>query len=111
MKYLWAAVVFAIGEVLSVFIFAIIRKVIGPPQSSSSLTTALKGMLERLVLLTGLLHGFPHILIAFGALKIGTRLHEEKETTISNTYFLVGNLLSLFIAMAYAIVTGLFWNT
>lgn len=32
-----------------------------------------KGVLERLFLVSGLLTGFPQVIIAFGALKIGTR--------------------------------------
>lgn len=58
----------------------------------------------RAVLYIGILHGFPQILIAFGALKIGTRLHEDKQNKISNDYFLVGNLISLLLAMLYAII-------
>lgn len=50
----------------------------------------------------GLLAGFPHVLIAFGALKISTRLSEEQGDHISNTYFLTGNLVSILFAVAYA---------
>ena len=63
------------------------------------------GGLERAVLFAGLLHEFPQILIAFGALKLGTRLHEEKESEITNNYFLVGNLISIFLSMLYTIIT------
>jgi hypothetical protein len=45
------------------------------------------------------------MLIAFGAMKLGTRLHDEQDAEISNTYFLVGNLLSILLAMIGAIVT------
>ncbi|MEK0371020.1 MAG: hypothetical protein QQN55_07695, partial [Nitrosopumilus sp.] len=58
----------------------------------------------------GLLHGFPQIIIAFGALKLGTRLHEEKGSEISNTYFLTGNLISILMAMIYTIVTKELWR-
>ncbi len=68
-----------------------------------------KGILERLTLFTGLVHDISSIVIAFGALKLGTRLHEEgKNPAISNTYFLVGNLLSILLAMLYATVTRRF---
>ena len=43
-------------------------------------------------------------LIAFGALKVATRLHDEKESEISNNYFLTGNLISILIAMLDAII-------
>jgi len=62
-------------------------------------------------LFTGLLHGFPQILIAFGALKLGTRLYEDKESDISNSYFLVGNLISILLAMLYAIIAKKLWGT
>ncbi len=111
MNYFLAAVVLVVGEVLSTFIFARLKRSIGPPESSPALkASVLKGMLERAVLLTGLMSGFPQILIAFGALKLGTRLHPEKESEVSNTYFLVGNLISILLAMVYAIVIGKLWN-
>ena len=107
MKYLYASVVFVCGEILGFVIFSILKKRMGHEKNSSASRSAtIKGMLERLTLFTGLLHGFPQILIAFAALKLGTRLHEEKDNPISNTYFLVGNLLSIFLAMVYTIITN-----
>lgn len=47
--------------------------------------------------------------IAFGAMKLGTRLHDEKDAAISNTYFLVGNLMSMLLAMIGAIITQKLW--
>jgi hypothetical protein len=57
-----------------------------------------------------LLHGFPQILIAFAAMKLGTRLHHEKESDISNTYFLVGNLMSILIALLAVVITKAWWG-
>ena len=110
MKYLWAAVIFLCGELISLAVFALIKKYLGPSndRKSGKLSTV-KGTLERLTLFTGLIHGFPQIIIAFSALKLGTRLHEEKELHISNTYFLVGNLTSILISMIYASVTQGLW--
>ena len=106
MFYLWAALVFIGGELLALGIFALLRKRLGWEDTrSANFVSAAKGILERLTLLTGLLHGFPHIIIAFGALKLGTRLHDEKDSNLSNTYFLVGNLVSILLAMIYAAVT------
>ncbi|MEX2602461.1 MAG: hypothetical protein WD355_12475 [Balneolaceae bacterium] len=59
-----------------------------------------KGVLERLFLITGLVIGFPQVIIAFGALKIGTRF--QKNSKISNDYFLIGNFLSLLAALLYS---------
>ena len=38
----------------------------------------LKGVIERLCLILGLSLNFPHILVAFGALKIGTKLGDDE---------------------------------
>ncbi|MEX0928544.1 MAG: hypothetical protein WDZ53_03995, partial [Balneolales bacterium] len=65
-----------------------------------------KGIMERITLYVGLVHGFPQIIIAFGAFKIATRLrdNEQEDDRVSNDYFLVGNLISLFFVMFYAII-------
>lgn len=62
--------------------------------------STVKGVLERLVLITGLAIGFPQVIIAFGALKIGTRF--QKNSKISNDYFLIGNFISLLAALVYS---------
>lgn len=41
-----------------------------------------KGSIERTCLVTGICLGYPQILIAYGALKIGTKLGGEKESNI-----------------------------
>ena len=111
MKYLWALLVFLCGEVLALIIFWALKKMVGLPRDSTVRKWAVtKGVLERLMLLTGLLHEFPHILIAFGALKIGTRLREDQNSHISNNYFLLGNFISVLLAMAYAIIIKLLWQ-
>jgi len=111
MRYLTAAAIFVIGELVGLLIFAAVKRTIGPAKTSpAAKASVIKGILERAVMFTGLLHGFPQILIAFGALKLGTRLHEEKESEISNSYFLVGNLVSILLAMLYAIITKKLWG-
>ena len=111
MKYLWVIVVFAAGELISLLLFTVIRKSLGPTGSSSTDTASIaKGILERVMLFTGLLYGFPQILIAFGALKLGTRLSTEQQSKISNDYFLVGNLISILLALVYTIIVKALWN-
>jgi len=111
MKYLTAIAIFVVGEFVGLLIFAVLKRATKLPKASPARkASVVKGTLERVVLFVGLLHGFPQILIAFGALKIGTRLHEDKATEISNSYFLVGNLLSILLAMLYAIVTKKLWG-
>lgn len=62
-----------------------------------------KGVLERFVLVAGLLTGFPQVIIAFGALKIGTRF--QKNNKVSNDYFLIGNFLSLLAVILFVVTT------
>lgn len=57
-----------------------------------------KGVLERILIYVGLLSSFPQVLIVLGALKVATRIKYEDH--ISNDYFLIGNLLSITIAIA-----------
>ena len=110
MKYLYAIAIFAAGELISLLIFGGIRKQFAPTESSSASSASIaKGILERAVLVTGLLFGFPQILIAFGALKLGTRFSTEQESRISNDYFLVGNLISILLALVYTIIVKALW--
>lgn len=112
MNYVTALVVFICQEAVGLVVFPILNYYLGPkggkPYDFSAIS---KGVIERLVLLTALIHDYPQILIAFGAMKLGTRLHEEKETEISNTYFLIGNMLSIFLAMVGSIVVRLICKT
>lgn len=105
MKYLYALLIFAIGETVGFIIFFRVRKILSPtPDERPFDISTVKGALERAVLFTGLLYNFPQILIAFGALKVATRLHDETKQKISNDYFLTGNLISILIAMLDAII-------
>ncbi len=106
MNYLWAAIVFIIGEFICIFVFNYIKKTLGTDKERSFAgLSILKGILERLVMFIGLLHDYPQILIVFGALKLGTRLYQDKNEDITNNYFLIGNFVSLLMAMIYTIVT------
>ena len=112
--------VFMATEFVAYIIFPALNKKLGPSseqkqQASETIlgmeTAIFKGLLERLVIVIGLVYGYHQILIVFGGLKLGTRLHEEKETKISNTFFLIGNLMSLLLAMICAIITTSIWNS
>jgi hypothetical protein len=103
LKYFWVAAVLVVGEALAALVFHFLKKKLAPSESGPSRWGAVvKGLLERGTVLVGLLAGFPHVLTAFGALKISTRLRTDAEDHISNTYFLAGNLLSILFAMVYA---------
>lgn len=106
MHYMLALIVFVAQEIAALIVFPILNHYLGPEGSKAWYKSAiLKGVLERLVLYTALIHDYPQMLIAFGAMKLGTRLHEEKDSRISNAYFLVGNLLSMWFAMIGSVVT------
>ena len=106
MEYFSAFIVFVCGEIASLLFFPILTHHLGPQNTPAwNIKAILKGVLERLVLFTALLHDYPQILIAFAAMKLGTRLHHEEGSDISNTYFLLGNLMSIFIAIVAAIIT------
>ena len=110
MEYVQALIVFVCGEIVGLLVFPALTHYLGPQNASAWDTKAiLKGVLERLVLFTALLHDYPQMLIAFGTMKLGTRLHHEEGGEISNTYFLMGNLLSIFIAIVAAIITKRIW--
>ena len=111
LQYIPALLVFVCQEVVGLVIFPVMNRYLGPKSIKAwDLKSILKGILERLVLLTALIHGYPQILIAFAAMKLGTRLHEEQDTEISNTYFLAGNLLSILLAMISSIIIKAIWQ-
>ena len=111
MSYVIASAVFVCQEVIAILLFPMLSRWLGPQGNRAwDPMSIFKGVLERLVLYTALIHGYPQMRIAFGAMKLGTRLHDEQDAKISNTYFLVGNLLSIFLAMIGAIMTLKYWG-
>jgi hypothetical protein len=100
--------VFIGGDVVAAVVFYIVRKALSKEQDKGVARLAIfKGILERLVLYVGLLNTFTSVLIVFGALKIGTRLHEDNKCPVSNDYFLIGNLLNILIAMSVTVIAKL----
>ena len=99
------SITLVLGELVAGLAFHILKKCLGAEQTGGShWESVLKGILERATLLVGLLANFPHVLTAYGALKISTRLRDDQQNPISNTYFLTGNLLSILFAMVYAVI-------
>lgn len=66
---------------------------------SNTFRSIIKGILERFMMITGLLAGYPQILIAFGAIKIGTRFQQGSK--VSNDFFLIGNFISILTAILF----------
>lgn len=58
-----------------------------------------KGFVERGLLVLGIYKGLPHVIIFFGALKIGSRLDSTNKCKATNNYFILGNLISVIIAI------------
>jgi hypothetical protein len=67
----------------------------------------IKGVVERLFLLISLVNNYPHALTFFSALKLATRLkHNETPQTENkfNDYYLIGNLISVAVAIRYVYI-------
>ncbi|ADR20643.1 hypothetical protein MATR_17320 [Marivirga tractuosa] len=67
-----------------------------------SLSSIMKGLLERAFICFSLLVGYPHVLTLFAALKIATRIKDESK--ISNDYYFIGNLVSVSLAILYTLL-------
>ncbi len=103
-----AFVIYALMEAVVHIIFYILNKqlltkVKEDLDPALNLKDVLKGILERLVIIIGLIAGYPQTIVAFGALKIGTRIKGDIDK-VSNDYFLVGNLISILAAVSYAAI-------
>lgn len=69
----------------------------------------LKGWIERSFICFGLFHDLMIIIVFFGALKLGTRLQDDKTDKISNDQFLMGNIFSITAAMVYYLLLSGRW--
>jgi len=92
-------VIFISGEVVSFFIFKSMNFLLLNAWEFRINLSVVKGIIERLFLFLALVYGLPHGLIAFGAIKIGTRIRPDEK--ISNDYFFIGNMVSLTISVVY----------
>ncbi len=99
-------VIFIASEVITSPIYMLVRRRFSHRYKNPVFNIeASKGLLERFVLLLGLILNFPQVLIVFGALKIANRLQPESSDDKAKNYFLIGNLLSLlFVFLNYAII-------
>jgi len=91
------------GEIVATLLFWILSKVFhGKEGAGIGWRSLLKGASERWFLFFALINDLPHVLTLLGALKIATRIKDESK--ISNDYFLVGNLLSISLAIVYYVI-------
>jgi len=99
-------VIFVLGEAVSFFIFKILNYFFFGRQWEFRLDLSVaKGSLKRSFLFLSLVYNLPHALIAFGAIKVGTRIRPDEK--ITNDYFFVGNMISLLISILYYAI----WRT
>jgi len=62
----------------------------------------LKGVLERVFITFVITINLPNALTVFAALKIATRIKDDSK--ISNDFYLIGNIISLSMAILYSVV-------
>lgn len=88
-------------EIVGFFIFLLISKWNnnGGERNKIDFRSVLKGVLERIFITFTLLLGLPQALTVFAALKIATRIKDDNK--VSNDFYLVGNLLSIIMALVY----------
>ncbi len=98
MNWFWLLLSYLIMETIINVVFHIVSRKL--KSDENRILSVFKGLLERIFLITGLVLGFPQVIIAFGALKIGTRF--QRNSKISNDYFLIGNFISLMAALIFS---------
>ena|ERR1035437_972592 len=107
-KFLLFIMIFLTGEIIAnlVFIFILNRFMSKDTENirKTRWIGILKGLLERFILFLGMINGITMVLPLFGALKIGTRFESDKESRVSNDYFLIGNLLSVLFVIFYLLL-------
>ncbi|MDB4921817.1 hypothetical protein [Mucilaginibacter sp.] len=102
-EFLILSLLFVITEVFIAFIFAAIAQIFYH-QIGLNFKAIFKGIAERVFLFVTLTNGYTQALTFFSALKLATRLkHEEPKADLDgfNDYYLIGNLLSVVVAIAY----------
>ncbi|TVQ71268.1 MAG: hypothetical protein EA363_06345 [Balneolaceae bacterium] len=98
MNWFWIIVIYLSMEIIINVVFHIVSRKLKSDENRS--VSIFKGILERIFLITGLMMGYPQVIIAFGALKIGTRF--QRSSKVSNDYFLIGNVISLLAALFFS---------
>ena len=87
-------------EAGAALIFYLLSRWNSDKKTSISLRSLLKGWVERGFLVFALVTGYPQALTLFAALKIATRIKDDQP--ISNDFYLLGNLISVSLAILYA---------
>lgn len=92
--------IMVVSEVLAVLWFWLLSKLNPKNRRTISWRSILKGIAERAFVTFSLVNELPHSLTVFAALKIATRIKDDDK--ISNDFYLLGNLLSITLAIVYS---------
>lgn len=100
MHSLLIAILLILGaELLAVFLFYLLAKWVGTEKHKNQINvrSIIKGVFERGFLTFALANTLPQALTVFAALKIATRIKGDEK--ITNDFYLLGNLLSIMMAV------------
>lgn len=108
MIYFVAFAMFILSEAILFFlVFRILATMVFSAKHQKeqplSLIDFLKGAVERFVVAFALFHGMQQILTLFGAMKLGTRLKNTDDDKGVNNFYLIGNMISVLVAIIYSI--------
>lgn len=109
-----ALIVVLVGELVAHFaVFNWLNNKFGVDSNRQNLAQ-MKGHLERILLFISFAAQVPQVVIAFAALKLGLWFQPENmadnDKRISRDYFLLGNLISILLALIYYLVWPLIVN-
>lgn len=98
-------IAYIISEIVIAFLFSLMAQFLYK-KIGLDIKSIFKGVIERLFLTISIINNIPHTITFFSALKLATRLkHNEDDNSKENSfndYYLVGNLLSVLIAIGYS---------
>lgn len=111
--YFLIVAIILVSEIVLAFMFSVISQIFYK-KMGFDFRSILKGIIERMFLMFCLFNDYPHALTFFSALKLGTRLkHEENKESENkyNDFYLLGNLISVMVAIGYVLLLKYFLQT
>lgn len=93
-------VIILASELVAIFCFWLLSGLNPSKTRTISGRGVMKGIAERAFIAFSLVNGLPHSLTLFAALKIATRIRDDDH--ISNDFYLLGNILSITLAIVYS---------